>query len=69
MRHSGNHPSAFAENDYQLMPGCANSVAHGVPHRLQRISPDIALRYKEWIIPVHVGGSIMTLQATVQTLG
>jgi cytochrome P450 len=27
-------------------------VSYGVTHRLQRISPDVALQYKEWTIPV-----------------
>lgn len=49
------------------MPCSVNSVGHGVTHRLQRLSPDVALQYKEWTIPVNVGQPTMILRATVHT--
>lgn len=68
MRLSGNAPSASAKSYYQLMPGFGHSVGHGVVHRLQRISPDIALQYKEWTIPVNVGEPMLILTPkTMQT--
>lgn len=68
MRLSGNAPSASAERKYQLMLGSVNSVGNGVTHRLQRISPDIALQYKEWTIPINVGTHSMILKAMVVDL-
>ena len=31
-------------------------LSYGVSHRLQRVSPDVALQYKDWNIPINVRG-------------
>lgn len=36
-------------------------MSYGVTHRLQRISPDLALPYKEWTIPVGTPAGMTTL--------
>ncbi|MCJ1465822.1 hypothetical protein MMC07_004441 [Pseudocyphellaria aurata] len=36
-------------------------VGHGISHRLQRISPDIALQYKEWTIPANTPVSMSSI--------
>ena len=34
---------------------------YGVPHRLQRLFPDIALQYKDWTIPKNVSSTRFSL--------
>ena len=46
--------SASSATDMQNLLTKFIRIGYGVSHRLQRISPDVPLKFNEWTIPVNV---------------